>query len=191
MQQIATNDPLNASCITGCTLCKYYWLARLGTAQGGSESVHASRFAALAHADATRARGMHFVLVEMPALFFPCERQQLQIGSEAGLLLTEGRVLAPMAVHGAVSLSSLGVRSVLAQFARAPEQLRAFKTGADMPALVLPLQAWRSRSVGIRRPLKWECVNRRVAFDLSHLESLRMRFDQQIRQLSAGNSLCM
>jgi len=189
MQQITTNDSFNASRITGCTLCKYYWLARLGAAQGGTESVHASRFAALAHAEATRARGIRFVLIEMPALFFPCDVHQLRIGSEAGLVLTEARGWAPMAVHGAASLSSLDVRSVLARFTRAPEQLLACKAGADMPALVSPLQAWRSRAVGIRQTLKWESVNRRVAFDLSHLESLRMRFDQQIRQLSVGISL--
>jgi hypothetical protein len=58
------------------------------------------------------------------------------------------------------------------------------KTMVDMPALVGPLQAWKSRSRGLRHSLDWGCINRAVSVDLSHLESLRMRLDQQIRGLA-------
>jgi hypothetical protein len=188
MQPISSNDPFNAYRVAGCTLCKYYWLARLGSVRSGVETVHESRFAAVAHAESTRTRGVRFTLVEMPALFFGCEAGDGRIGAVDGLMITESRQWAPMAAHGAVSLTRLDVRSVVASFLRDPASLLVRRTTSDMPVLVAPFHAWQSRSLGSRRALQWDCVNRKVAIDLSHLETLRMRFDQQVRQLSIGLS---
>lgn len=186
MRLISTNDGFNAYRASGCTLCKYYWLATLGAPGGSYETLHASRGEACARAELDRDRGIRFCLIEMPALFFPCDDGSGSVLGAAGLLITEERGWSPMAVHGAVSVQRPDVRSIVSQFVRDPENLVVRRTSVDMPALVGPLRAWNSRSKGPRRPLDWHCINRAVAIDLSHLDSLRMRLDQQIRGLAGA-----
>jgi hypothetical protein len=187
MFQISTNDAFNGFHASACTLCRYYLLATHPPRGGARSTVHVSRTAAIRHAEISRARGVRFTLIEMPALFFSCDRHQPSLLGSSGLLITESTNCAPMAAHGAVSIDRLDVRSIIAQFLRQPERLFVRRTEADMPALCGPLRAWSSESIGSRRPLAWCCVNKCVAFDLSHLESLRMRLDQQIRNLNAAS----
>lgn len=184
MQLVHTNDSFNGFHASGCTLCKCYWLATLGGPDRAMESVHASRGTACGHAELARGRGVRFLLAEIPALFFPCDDERRSVYGSAGLVITETMRFDPMSVHGAVSLARLDVRSVIAQFVREPSRLFVRRTSADMPALAGPLRAWKSRSRGVRQPLDWECANRRISVDLSHLESLRMRLDQQVRALA-------
>lgn len=188
MRRFCTNDVFNGYQASGCALCKYYWLATMGAAGGSYETVHDSRSAACSQAELNRGRGIRFCLIEMPALFFPCDDGTGCVLRAAGLLITEDRSWSPMAVHGAVSVQRPDVRSIISQFVRAPENLMVRKSGVDMPALVGPLQAWQSRSRGARRRLDWHCINRAVAVDLSHLESLQMRLDQQIRGMAGAVS---
>lgn len=188
MHLINTNDRFNGYQASGCTLCKYYWLATMGAAGGSYETVHASRSAACTQAELNRGRGIRFCLIEMPALFFPCDDGTGSVLRAAGLLITEDKNWSPMAVHGTVSVQRLDVRSIVSQFIREPESLMVRKSVVDMPALAGPLQAWQSRSKGVRDPLDWRCINRAVAIDLSHLESLQMRLDQQIRGMAGAVS---
>lgn len=183
MRPINTNDPFNALHVTGCTLCKYYWLAKLAGSARGTDTVHATRNAAIGAAEASRTRGARFMIMEAPALFFSCDDDSHRLRGSQGLLVTELRSFAPMATHGAVSLARLDIRSVIAQFTRSPAQLFAQQSDADMPVLVGSLRAWQSYSVSPRHLLGWKCVNAAVAIDTSHLESLCMRFSQQVRQL--------
>jgi hypothetical protein len=94
-----------------------------------------------------------------------------------------------MATHGAVSLDRLDVRSVIAQFTRSPADLLARQTDIDMPVIAGPFRAWQSYSTSPRKALGWKCVNTAVKFDMSHLESLCMRFRQQVRSMSDARSV--
>lgn len=183
MQLIHTNDSFNGFHASGCTLCKCYWLATLGGPDGATESVHAARGTACGHAELARGRGVRFLLAEIPALFFPCDDDHRSVYGSAGLVITETMRADPMSVHGAVSVVRLDVRSIIAQFVREPSRLFVRRTTADMPALAGPLRAWKSKSRGARKPLDWECANPSISVDLGHLESLRMRLDQQVRAL--------
>lgn len=189
MDAINTNDPINALHVTGCALCKYYWLAKLGGRGRGAVSHHQSILSAVARAESGRTRGARYTLIELPALVFNLGDGHDGLRGARGLVVSESQTLTPMSVHGAVSLERLDVRSVIAQFTRSPASLLALRAEGDMPVLAGPLRAWRSHSVASRKALEWRCVNRNVGADLSHLESLRMRFDQQIRQLAGEKAL--
>ncbi len=59
----------------------------------------------------------------------------------------------------------------------------------EMPALIRPLRAWGSRKPRTQKSttlLNWRVENGAVAIDTSHIESLCMRFAQQIRWLRRG-----
>ena len=188
MRSINTSDLFNAFLVTDCTLSKYYWLAKLAGSARGTDSVHASRLTAIAAAEEARTRGARFMIIESPALFFSCDDGTNRLRGSQGLLVTEHRSFTPMATHGAVSLERLDVRSVIAQFTRSPTDLLARQTDIDMPVIAGQFRAWRSYSTSPRKPLGWKCVNPAVKFDTSHLESLRMRFSQQVRSLREQNS---
>lgn len=203
MQQIASDDEFLDRRVRACGMCKYYFLVlhrRGQSRRAGAHSFPSSR-EAREWAESARESVSRFTLIELPALFFHVDDGSGRAQHSEGLLIADTATWRPLAKFGAAALDDLAVRSVTAQFERPSESrreswresrselLRRYKTSVDMPALIRPLRAWSSRKPRMRKtttPLDWRVENGAVAIDTSHIESLCMRFAQQIRWLRRG-----
>jgi hypothetical protein len=195
MQQIASDDNFLDCRVRACGMCKYYLLSlrRRGQSRRVGVGYFASNQEARAWAESVRESVSSFTLIEMPALFFHVDDGTGRAQHSEGLLIADTATWRPLAKFGAAALDDLSVRSVMAQFERPSESrselLLRYKTSIDMPALIRPLRAWGSRKPRTQKSttlLNWRVENGAVAIDTSHIESLCMRFAQQIRWLRRG-----
>ena len=195
MQQIASDDEFLDRRVRACGMCKYYFLVLHRRGQSRRVGAHSfpSSYEAREWAESARESVSRFTLIELPALFFHVDDGSGRAQYSEGLLIADTATWRPLAKFGAAALDDLSVRSVMAQFERPSEGrdglMRRYKTSIDMPALIRPLRAWGSRKPRTQKsttPLDWRVENAAVAIDTSHIESLCMRFAQQIRWLRRG-----
>ncbi len=173
-----------------CTLCKLYWsLTRRSTRGGGASlsylgagSFHATLESALSSIESARTRGSSFELHEIPALFFPSDTRLRSLHRACGLAVAEVNTNSPFASCGALAVTDPSLISIGDQFVLSRGEFAVMEAPAELPSLKREMLAWRSTAVGPGFKLDWnEIPSRR--WDLSHIRSLRMRLDQQVRNL--------
>ena len=172
------------ACITG----KLYWGVTIRTTAGGKASLSYSGAASFHHTlegalswiESARTRGSRFELREVPALYFPPDLRRGNLHRGRGLVVAEVNSNAPFATCGAMSLNTLDLFSVGDQFTARGADFCAMEAPAEIPGLGGELLAWRSRVFSSRYKLRWSQIAG-VQWDLSHIQSLCMRLDQEVR----------
>jgi hypothetical protein len=162
-----------------CMICKLYWaLTRRSTRGGGASlsylgagSFHGTLESALSSIESARTRGSRFELHEIPALFFP-----------SGLVVAEVNTNSPFASCGTLAVTDPNLISIGDQFTLGRGDFAVMEAPAELPALKREMLAWRSNVVGPGFKLDWNEIPSRP-WDLTHIRSLRMRLDQQVRNL--------
>ena len=191
MKILSTNHGTDGGLARSCSLCKVYWITTVRSAWHGRRSLiyrehtdfHASLESALDAAEVQRKPGAAFLLRELPALFFPCDYGGSRLSRTSGVVLVEVNTQQPLARFGAVSVLRLDRASLGELFASGGEDVMVFESGPDMPVLACAPRMWISSAVSRAHRLQWREVPKAAAWDLSHIESLRMRFDQQVRAM--------
>lgn len=172
------------ACITG----KLYWALTVRTTAGGktslsysgAASIHDTLEGALSWIEGARTRGSRFELREIPALYFPPDLRRGNLHRRRGLVVAEVNSNAPFATCGAMSLNTPDLFSVGDQFTARGTDFCAMEAPAEIPGLEGELLAWRSRVFYSRYKLRWSQIPG-AQWDLSHIQSLRMRLDQEVR----------
>lgn len=173
-----------------CVACRVYLALTVRTTKGGGTSVsycgagsfHATLESALSSVESARTRGSRFELRELPALYFSSDTRGSSLHRSRGLVVAEVNTHAPFAKCGALSLSESSMVGIGDQFVVRGEHIAVMEGPAELPGLKSELVAWRSISFGPGFKLSWRELPPKK-WDLSHLKSLRMRLDQQVRNL--------
>jgi len=176
-----------------CMTCSVYLALTVRTTKGGGTSVsyfgansfHPTLERALSSVESTRTRGSRFELREIPALFFQSDTRGMSLHRARGLVVAEVNTLKPFASCGALSLSESSMASVGDQFVLQGENFSVMEAPAEVAGLKRDLLAWRSISMGPGYKLGWRELAPKQ-WDLSHLRSLRMRLDQQVRNMQSA-----